>query len=1012
MNGIKEPVNTLIRYNPLVILIFFISGACGLIYETLWIKMLSLILGNSIYAISLVVATYMAGLGIGGLLAGRYIEKRRDQLRIYAILEFAIGIYAMASPFIIEFLKIAYSLAGEQLASSILLLNGYRLLLAFLVLLPPTIIMGATLPVLSKYLVRRNSELGAGIGRLYGFNTLGAMLGTVAAGFFLVQFFGVLLSIYLTAALNIAVGIAALLLQKTSSIAQSNHIQEDYNSKAKEPPRKYPKSILQLILFTFAITGFTSIAYEVIWTRALAFFVGHTTYAFTTILATFLMGLGLGSVIISRFSDRIKSPIAVLGLIEIAIGLSGILGLPLIDKAFYLLENMTGRRVWGTPIWIKFINTSAVMLLPAVLMGIAFPLASRIFINIKSVGRELGKVYFINTTGGIMGSFAAVFILIPYMGIQISTISIAVINILLGILLLFNSPEKFKFGKRLMAIAALGLFIIMSFVFYSSGVFSATKRVDWGKSIYYREGLNNTIEILERSDGSRDLFIDGELNASTSPSGKLVHMLLAQLPILLHKNPDDILVVGLGSGMTSGAALRFDGCRVTCAEISSDIIDAARRFSEWNKPLFESKNVNFIVDDGRITLLTDPRKYDIIITGIIHPKYNPGNASLYSSDYYKLCKSRLDDNGIMCQWLPLNALRESEFKMIIGTFMSVFRHTSLWFEELYGGPGNYNAILIGTNSVQQYNYGEIKKAAFGSIPSFLSYEDYDIPDTEHLLDRFIAVDEDLSKYAGSQPLITDNNPRLEFGTVEVKDFSKILGDLGHVKKNIWPYLADLPDSNFEREQIQLRLEKLNELSKACIIGDAYRRDGKFLEFIRQYRIATLIAPQNRTLRDKLGKLFAGGFPDSPVDEILEAQALLLQKKGQIDASIELATIAMALSPEKKAIKLELGQMFQSAKRFDEAIEFYNEILEHEPDFLEIRNNLGIVYMQKNLFADAEREFEIITRQNAEFLPMLVNKALLYAKTDRREMAITILKRAEQLAPGDQKIKALVTDLQK
>ena len=450
-------------------------------------------------------------------------------------------------------------------------------------------------------------------------------------------------------------------------------------------------------------------------------------------------------------------------------------------------------------------------------MGVTFPLAAKIYLNIKNLGTGIGRIYAINTLGGIFGSFAAVFLFIPFLGMQTSIIAISIINLSIGVTLIHRAPDTGAGQKYGLIAGALIIIAPLCFVAPLNGnIYSVTNRNYPGQSVYYKEGLNNTIEIFERQNKTLDLFIDGELNASTSRTGMLVHKLLAQLPIMLHPNPRSFFQVGLGSGMTSGAALPFKNIEtINCAEISKDIVDAALKFSEWNHDILQSPRFHLALEDGRIALLTDTRKYDIMVTGIIHPKYNPGNAGLYSKDYYELCKSRLADDGIMCQWIPLNALRDSEFKMIIATFQRVFPHTTLWFEELFGANGNYNAILIGTNQRLQCNYDRI--AALFQNPSIADeFRNEGIENPMALLNRFIAGESDLAKYSGSQPEISDNRPRLEFGTVEIKDFSGILSDLAKLKSPILPYLESRNDS------LDSEFVRFNNASKLCIAADVAR----------------------------------------------------------------------------------------------------------------------------------------------------------------------------------------------
>jgi spermidine synthase len=989
-----------------IYIIFFISGICGLAYEILWVRMLGLILGNSIYAVSLVVAAFMAGLGLGSYLAGRYIEKHPDPLRIYALLEIGIGIFALLSPLILSLLSPIYAWFGKFWISSPILLNILRFKLAFIVLLIPTILMGGTLPILSRYFIRKQNRLGGDIARLYGVNTLGAVIGCLLTGFVLIEFIGVRQTIFAMAAINLAIGLIVWIFGKGKALPE---FAETETRKSKEKTSvDYPQSLLTLILIVFALSGFASIAYEVIWTRSLAFFIGHTSYAFTSILASFLLGIGLGSLIVSRYSDKAKNLILALGIAEILIGLTAVVGIPLLSGTFYAMERSFGLRTWATPIWIKFVYSFCIMLLPTLLMGITFPLAAKIYLNIKDLGKGIGRIYAINTLGGIFGSFAAVFILIPLLGLQSSIIAVAIINLLIGVILIFRAPDIGAGPKSMFISGAILAMAILGIILPSNtNIYSLTNRDYRGQSLYYKEGLNNTIEIFQRQDKILDLFIDGELNASTSKTGMLVHKLLTQLPIMLHPNPRSVFQVGLGSGMTSGAALPFKTIEtINCAEISKDIVDAASKFSEWNHNIIQSPRFNLQLEDGRIALLTDKRKYDIMVTGIIHPKYNPGNAGLYSKDYYELCKSRLSEDGIMCQWIPLNALRDSEFKMIIATFQQVFPHTSLWFEELFGANGNNNAILIGTNQQLRCNYDRI--AALFQNPSIAEeFRSEGIENPAALLNRFIACDGDLAEYSGSQPEISDNRPRLEFGTVEIKDFSSILSDLAKLKSPILPFLENRNDS------IDSQIVRFNKATRLCIAADAARWRNQASEVMAGYTEAAKLMPEDKAIQTELAR-FAQAKSDynGTTQNDSDSQIANLIRQNKFEQAIPLLEKILVSEPNNSEYLRAIGLAYLRTGKVDLAIERLQKAVALNRLDNNARNNLGIAFMQKGMFDKAADEFSEILKNDPEYTQAIVNLGFSYARTGRKAEAIPLLEKAQKLEPNNEMISKVLDQLRK
>ncbi len=416
------------------------------------------------------------------------------------------------------------------------------------------------------------------------------------------------------------------------------------------------------------------------------------------------------------------------------------------------------------------------------------------------------------------------------------------------------------------------------------------------------------------------------------------------------------------------------------------------------------------IEDGRIALLTDPQKYDVMVTGIIHPKYNPGNAGLYSKDYYELCKSRLNDDGIMCQWIPLNALRESEFKMIIATFQNVFPNTSLWFEELFGGNGNYNAVLVGSRMPLKIDYGRIQQSL--ENPALASdLHEVGIDGINDLLNRFIISDSDLVSYGGQQPLISDNRPRLEFGTVEIKDFTKILGTLSQLKKVPWPYLTDLPLSQDRQAALKDSLTRLDKMAMACIQGDIYHWQNRTKDYLAQYQKAEELAPENKALRAQLA-LLNQRSSSTPTEESPIQRASALVSQGKLAEAVPIYEQQLAADPTRIDIRSSLGILYQKLGKTDQAIEQFQQVLLKDSTDSGIRNNLGIAYMQKGMYDKAESEFLMILKSNPDFVRANVNLGLIYARTNRKELAIQYLEKAQTLEPDNANIQSMLNQLRK
>ncbi len=391
--------------------LFFASGFAGLVYEVIWVRMLHLILGSTTYAVTLVLTAFMTGLALGSYLAGRYIDTSDKALKIYALLEAGVGLFALLSPALLGLINPLYIQLHAGLHDSPHLLYLIRFLLAFVVLVIPTTLMGATLPVLSKFIVRKRASLGTDLGCLYGYNTIGATLGCFGTGFIFIQSVGIGWTITAAAVLNILVALSAMQLGRTMT-KPLPPLEPTVQSEETQPARKpkkhttatvekgYSDGLLRLALIMFGLSGFISLGYEVLWARAISFFAGNTSYAFSTMLTTFLLGIGLGSLLATKFSDKLKRPLLAFGLAEIMIGFCAIATIPMFARFFYLLKPEIYGENPATPVWMKFSFSFLAMFLPTLLMGAVFPLVGRIYTrSLKKVGRSIGNLYSMNTVG-------------------------------------------------------------------------------------------------------------------------------------------------------------------------------------------------------------------------------------------------------------------------------------------------------------------------------------------------------------------------------------------------------------------------------------------------------------------------------------------------------------------------------------------------------------------------------------------------------------------------------------
>ena len=423
-----------------ILFMFLASGASGLVYEIVWLRMLSRLMGVTLYATSIVLAAFMAGLAIGSFLFGRFIDGRKNPLLIYAILEIIIAAVAFFTPHGLDQTSDFYMALNEKFADSDFMLTASRAGLLFLLLLIPTTLMGGTLPILMSFLTRKEGLFGKNLSLLYGFNTLGAVIGVLLSGFVTIGLVGEKNTILVGVVINVVVGLIAFILCRSQQVppapaAAAPTLPSETPEEASEPVTdtitRYGPGIRRLVLVSLAMSGFTALAYEVIWTRQLLLFLQTSIYAFAGMLAVFLTGIALGSMLMNRVADRLKSPLAVFGALEVLVGILSVANL-------YLFVPFDGARAHMLLGYSAAIWATVIIVLPlTVVFGMTFPTASVCHATQTSrSGSAVGRLYSANTLGSIIGSLLAGFVFIPMLGSTKTVVALAGLNMGLGLLLL------------------------------------------------------------------------------------------------------------------------------------------------------------------------------------------------------------------------------------------------------------------------------------------------------------------------------------------------------------------------------------------------------------------------------------------------------------------------------------------------------------------------------------------------------------------------------------------------
>jgi spermidine synthase len=735
--------------------IFIVSGCCGLIYETTWMRMFGLVFGSTVYSVTMVLAAFMAGLALGSWLLGRFADRCAKPLRLYARLEAGIGIIAAASPWIIRGIEPLYVWLYRSLNLPFGGVTAIKFALSFLIVLVPTFLMGGTFPVMNRFLIRRLQALGALTGALYGVNTMGAVLGTLFAAFFLIGAVGVSRAIYVAAVMNLAIALAVTAWGARSgweaAPATPREPHEEHRSRDSFSPLEW------LAALAFLFSGLAALGYEIVWARALIYTMGTSVYAVAVMLASFLLGIAVGPMLIGRLADRMKRPLFALALIEAIIGLTSVAGL--VALTAWLWHPAEAHRLPHDFV-IRFIRASLLMLPSTLLMGAAFPVVARMVVKRRgTLAGRIGRIYALNTLGSIAGALLAGLVLLGALGVWRTMLALATVNLLVAVALLWRS-ELMPALRRSGALAVLAVLVVGWPMLQHADPFKtrviATENL-WGPNLFYGEDEYATVTVFKGEGRPILLAVDGVPMTTLSVDTQL----MAHLPLALLSEPRDALVICLGMGTTFNSTLAHPEMeRVDAVELVPDVVKAYPVFADNPRTLSDPR-AHIHITDGRNFLLLTQRKYDFINVDPPPPTYSPGAVLLSSLDFFKLCKAHLKPNGIMMNWIPTVCTLD-EHRRLARTFQQVFPHATMWL-----GPDGHGVYLLGT----QRPLGDVLNlkrliAAFArpevvaDMAKYLSparrIRPADIPGL------FLMDEDTLRRYGRDLPATTDDRPYVEF----------------------------------------------------------------------------------------------------------------------------------------------------------------------------------------------------------------------------------------------------------
>jgi spermidine synthase len=832
---------------PILLAIFFLSGASALAYQIIWIRLFGLVFGGTVISMSVVVAAFMGGLALGSRFIGRYAEKVGNRVRFYGFLEITLGILSLMVFFCIQHLsRLIYILPFGTNSISVAGVM-VRLILSGLILIIPTMIMGGTLPVLIRAVTSEKKNIIVNTGFLYAFNALGAMTGAFLVGFVLIRFLGVTWSNLLAVMVNLTLGIIALAVSKRFASAP------DSVSKTQQSEKQHGKAIPSdngiRFIVALTITGFISLSLEMVWLRILLLTINNTIYLYTIVITSILFGLGLGGLLMPflippKFRNEKTFGLILAGL-ALAI-LAGFILFPWVSSIGF-----GSHAFYATWIRLSILTAALVFIMgfvPVFLMGFSLPIGVGLFAReVQGLSRRVGVIYAFNTVGSLAGSLAAVFLLIPLIGMKNALILSSLMVMVPAFYFLWKGKEDHHRFTLLTSTCAIYLLLFITALSVDIPR-SILKRVLLPDETieYLKQGSSSTVWISNRDNYLRKIWIDKLWVSSTSREG--THNLLAHYPVLFHPNPKKVAGIAFGTGQTFGTCLLYPIEKIDCVEIDPEIIKACRgRFTSENFGVLEDPRTKIIIDDGRFYLTGTREKYDIITAEPLQP-YTRGTVNLYSREFYDACKRTLLPGGVVAQWLPIYNSGVGDTWSMIRTFAESFNHVLFFLNDKDG-------IMLGSD-------GEMHVDASRSLPERAQKDINRIEEDSiySLAGNFICSREKLLSISKNYPIITDDKPSLEFNA-----------PISH-------WNEDISGSIKMRQQFLTMIEPIEPLLTGNVNWDLAR---KFHESRKLIIEGSIMEGTNEN--ESAYKLYMAAYRANPGDiKAIKAMFMLLRKFNRLN----------------------------------------------------------------------------------------------------------------------------------
>lgn len=756
---------------------FFGSGVAGLTFEIVWIRYLGLSVGATTLAIATITAAYMGGLALGSHLGGKLADRLRRPVAIYGALELSLALVGLAVPALCRMVPVVDAALLDE-ASSGLARALIRFAVSVLVLIVPTTLMGATLPILARAVTAKVEDVGREVGVLYAINIAGAMAGAALSGFVWIPAMGLNHTNYVAVGIDVLVGVVALAVglaarpRDAGPLASNEDVAPASGTEAAVSTlglRIRPGAAGLVVLL--ALTGAAAMALQVLWSRALSTALGPSTYAFSAIVCAYLAGLALGGALASRLAGRVRSIHFALAAVLLGTGAATLFGIAVVDDLPTLLRGIVLDPTLTVGGWVRTeFGLAALSLLPATIgMGAVFPLTvSSVVASEARLGEAVGIAYAVNTVGAILGSFAGVFVLLPVFGVEMGMRVAALAYAAAGLALALRiEPEVPVLWRRGAAMAALVLALALAawprwnIAQWTSGIYRISmtraffdgEELELAQVVFHGDGLSSTVTV-EQEDDVIWIKVGGKVDGS-SVGDMSTQVLSGLLPMLFHPSPNEVAVIGCGTGVTVGSATQGGAERVTLIELEPEVLEGAKLFAKVNHAFWEDPHVRIVTDDGRNFLRRTTAPFDVIISEPSNP-WMTGAASLFTREFFELASTRLAKGGLFLQWLQVYELAPERIQSVLKTFHSVFPNVWVFTPSV----DSNDLLLLGSREPLPVDLERLRDRFRAAAPELARAE---LWSPEDVLALLLSTSEQLDQISADIPLNTDDNALIEFG---------------------------------------------------------------------------------------------------------------------------------------------------------------------------------------------------------------------------------------------------------